>query len=69
MLTNEERLIYDMLSAKIGYVPVLRIENKRETKKERDQRIIQNAIKHKALRAIKKKFAKNSSKIVRFLVL
>jgi hypothetical protein len=23
MLTNEERLIYDMLSAKIGYVPVL----------------------------------------------
>jgi hypothetical protein len=53
MLTNEERLIYDMLSAKIGYVPVLSIENKRETKKS-DQRIIQNAIKHKALRAIKK---------------
>jgi hypothetical protein len=58
MLTNEERLIYDMLSAKIGYVPVITIENKRETKKERDQRIIQNAIKHKALRAIKKNLQK-----------
>jgi hypothetical protein len=31
MLTNEER-IYDMLSAKIGYVPSIKIE-KRETKK------------------------------------
>jgi hypothetical protein len=31
MLTNEERLIYDMLSAKI--VPIISIENKRETKK------------------------------------
>jgi hypothetical protein len=33
MLTNEERLIYDMLSAKIGYVPIISIENKRETKR------------------------------------
>jgi hypothetical protein len=43
-----------MLSAKIGYVPIISIENKRETKKERDHRIIQKTIKHKALRAIKK---------------
>jgi hypothetical protein len=42
-----------MLSAKIGYVPVLSIETS-EKLKERDHRIIQNAIKHKALRAIKK---------------
>jgi hypothetical protein len=33
MLTNEERLLYDMLSAKIGYVPIISIENKRETKR------------------------------------
>jgi hypothetical protein len=45
-----------MLSAKIGYVPILSIKTKKL--KERDHRIIQNAIKHKALRAIKKNLQK-----------
>jgi hypothetical protein len=58
MLTNEERLIYDMLASKIGTVPSISIENKRETKKEMQQRIIKEAIKHKALRSTKKNLQK-----------
>lgn len=54
MITTEERLIYDMLSAKIGHVPVIEITNRKETAKEMQQRLYDNHNKHKALRATKK---------------
>lgn len=58
MITTEERMIYDMLSAKIGHVPVVEINNRKETAKEMQQRVIQDAIKYKALRATKKNLHK-----------
>jgi len=54
MITTEERMIFDMLSAKIGHVPTVEITNRKETVKEMQQRLYNNHIKHKALRATKK---------------
>jgi hypothetical protein len=45
MLTNEERLIYDILASKIGYVPSIKLSKISEKLKEMQQRIIQRAIK------------------------
>jgi hypothetical protein len=68
MITPEERMIFDMLSAKIGQLPVIELENKRKTKKEIEQEVIQNAIKHRTSRAIKKnlqkKFKESSKKVL-----
>jgi hypothetical protein len=69
MLTNEERLIYDMLSAKIGYVPVLSIETSEKLKKNVIKELFKTLLNTRLYELLKKKFAKNSSKIVRFLVL
>ncbi len=53
-LTKEERMIFDMLSAKIGHVPIIELSNKKKNKKEIEQEVIENAIKCRALRAVKK---------------
>lgn len=58
MITTEERMIFDMLSAKIGHVPVIELSNKRKTRKEIEQEVIENAIKHRTSRAIKKNLQK-----------
>ena len=54
MITTEERMIYDMLSAKIGHVPTVEVTNRKETVKEQFQRLRKNCNKHKVLRATKK---------------
>lgn len=54
MITTEERMIFNMLSAKIGHVPAVEITNRKETVKEMQQRLYKNCNKHKALRSIKK---------------
>jgi hypothetical protein len=58
MITTEERIIFDMLLAKIGHVPTVELSNKRKTKKEIEQEVIENAIKNRASRAIKKNLQK-----------
>lgn len=62
MITTEENLILDMLLAKRGRITKVELSNKKETKKEYDQRmvkeVIENAIKCKASRAIKKNLRK-----------
>lgn len=58
MITTEERIIYDMLSAKIGHVPILEITNRKETVKEKDIERYKNHLKYKALRATKKNLTK-----------
>lgn len=58
MITTEERMIFDMLSAKIGHVPAIELSNRRKTKKEIEQEVIENHYKHRALRAIKKNLRK-----------
>jgi hypothetical protein len=58
MLTPLARTILEALSAIDSGKDIIQLNNKKETNKEREQRIIQNAIKHKALRAIKKNLQK-----------
>ena len=53
-LTKEENIILNLLLSKKGAVPVIEINNRKETAKEMQQRVIQDAIKYKALRATKK---------------
>lgn len=53
MITTEERLIYDMLSAKIGHVPN-KPEKKLSAKEVTEKRIRENLNRYKTIQATKK---------------
>jgi hypothetical protein len=53
-LTAEENIILNLLLSKRGAVPVVEINNRKESVKEMQQRLYNNHNEYKALRATKK---------------